>query len=318
MFFESFRITSVAVFQILLVAGMGYFLVKKGILSQEGIDTLSKFVVEVALPIMIFCQLIRDFRFDLYPNWWAFPLLSLFITIAGLAIGAIFVGFIKGPHHKMQFLSLTAFQNSGYLPLALISAILPKDIADVALVYLFLFLLGFNLIVWSFGVYMLSFHKSRKFEFGTLFSPPVIAVLASLLVIFFGWQKFIPGVLLKPLNMVGNCTVPLAMMVVGGSLAAVRLHQIDKKAMFLMILSRLLILPGIGLLFIMKLNVSALIGFIILMELAVPSATSLSVITRHYKNEDLLISQGVFFGHLASLVTLPLFLSVYLSMVKLI
>jgi len=54
------------------------------------------------------------------------------------------------------------------------------------------------------------------------------------------------------------------------------------------------------------------------MQLAVPPATSLSVIVRHYKKEDLLISQGIFFGHIVSLVTLPLFLSLYfmISMLK--
>ncbi|MBU1726210.1 MAG: AEC family transporter [Candidatus Omnitrophica bacterium] len=315
MFLESFKITGVAVAQILLVAVIGYFLVKRGILGQAGLDTLSRLVVEVTLPILIFCQLMQDFRFDLYPNWWVFPLLSLAITIAGLLAGIFFVGFIKGSHHKVQFLSLTTFQNSGYLPLALIAAILPKEKADTALVYLFLFLLGFNLIVWSLGVYMLSFHKSKKFDFGTIFSPPVVAVSLSLMIIFLGWHKFVPDALIKPLAMVGDCTLPLAMIVVGGSLAAVRLVHINIRAMSLMVLSRLIILPAIGLWLILEFKMPELLGFLILIELAVPSATSLTVITRHYKNEDLLISQGVFFGHLASLVTLPLFLSIYLALV---
>jgi predicted permease len=59
-------------------------------------------------------------------------------------------------------------------------------------------------------------------------------------------------------------------------------------------------------------------GLLVLMQLAMPPATSLSVITRHYKKEDLLISQGVFFGHIASVITIAIFLSLYftLSVVK--
>jgi len=53
------------------------------------------------------------------------------------------------------------------------------------------------------------------------------------------------------------------------------------------------------------------------MQLAMPSATSLSVIIRHYNKEDALISQGVFFSHIISLITIPLFLGLYLSLVVL-
>jgi predicted permease len=315
MFWESFKTTSLAMAQIFILGAIGYFLFKKGLLKEAGLDILSRLVVEITLPLLIFCQLIKDFRFDLYSNWWIFPLLSLIITIAGLLLGFIFVGFIKGRQHKLQFLSLTAFQNSGYLPLALIVALMPKEQMDTMLVYLFLFLLGFNLVVWSFGVYMLSLHESRRFEMGSLFSPPVIATLISLAIIFFNLNQFIPQAILKPLRMVGDCTLPLAMFVVGGSLALIHLKQINKKAIFLIILVKLVILPVLGLWLILKFRIPQLLALLIIVELAVPPATSLSVITRHYKKEDLLISQGVFFGHLISLITLPLFLSLYFTLV---
>jgi len=52
--------------------------------------------------------------------------------------------------------------------------------------------------------------------------------------------------------------------------------------------------------------------------LAMPPATSLSVVTANYKKEDLLISQGIFIGHIVSIFTIPLFLSLYfiLSVIK--
>jgi predicted permease len=162
---------------------------------------------------------------------------------------------------------------------------------------------------------MLSFHERKKFEMGSLFSPPVIATLVSLVIVFFGLNKFIPDTVLKPLRMVGDCTLPLAMFVVGGSLASIHLRHVDKKAVFFMVLAKLIILPVLGLWLIVKFKLPELIGLLIIMQLAVPPATSLSVITRHYKKEDLLISQGVFFGHLLSIITLPLFLSLYFMLI---
>ncbi|MCX5714222.1 MAG: AEC family transporter [Candidatus Omnitrophica bacterium] len=312
MFLESFKITGLAVAQIFLLGATGYFLVKSSVLGEDCLDTLSRLAMEVTLPALIFCQLIKEFRFDIYPNWWIFPLLSVVITLAALAVGYLFTGFIKGAQHKVQFLSLVTFQNSGYLPLVLIAALLPQVKADTMFIYLFLFLIGFNLLVFPLGVYILSFHENKRFPLGALFSPPVIASILGLVVVFFGVNRFFPEVVMKPLRMIGDCTLPLAMFVVGGSLAVVRLKHIDLKTMSLVILVKLVILPLLGLALVAKLQLPELIGLLIILELAVPPATTLSIITRNYKKDDLLISQGIFFGHIVSLFTLPIFLSLYL------
>jgi len=315
MFLESFQIAGLAVCQIFLLGAVGYFLVKRNILGPEGLDALSRLAIEVTLPILIFCQLIQDFKFTLYPNWWIFPLISIVITAIGSVVGFLFSGFIKGTQQKLQFLSLVTFQNSGYLPLALVAALLTQDKLNSMFIYIFLFLLGFNLVIWSLGIYMLTFHKNKRFELGSLFSPPVIATLFSLLFIFLGLKNIVPEFIFKPLKMTGDCTLPLAMFVVGGNLASIRLGRIDKKAISLMIMAKLCILPLLGLGFMLKFKLPELMGLLVLLQLAMPPATSLSVITRHYKKEDLLISQGIFFGHIASLITIPVFLSLYFMLV---
>jgi predicted permease len=205
----------------------------------------------------------------------------------------------------------------------LVAALLPDDKIGSMFIYIFLFLLGFNLVMWSVGVYMLRVGKTKEFfqedimrqkgqnKLGSLFSPPVIAVIFSLVFIFFNLNKFFPQVLFKPLRMVGDCTLPLAMFIVGGNLAEIHLSNINKKAIILIVLAKLIILPLFGLLFITRFNFSELIGLLILLELSMPPATSLSLIIRHYKKQDLLISQGIFFGHIASIITIPLFLSLY-------
>ncbi len=317
MFLESFRITSLAVSQIFILGAIGFFLIKRNILKELGLDALSRLVIEVTLPILIFCQLVKDFSFSLYPDWWIFPLISIGVTAAGLLVGAFLSVFIKGSQNKLQFLGLVVFQNSGYLPLALVAALLSKEKMDSMFIYIFLFLLGFNLIIWSLGVHILTFARAKKFELGSLFSPPVAATIFSLLFIYFGLSKSVPDFILKPLKMAGDCTLPLALMVVGGSLAQIRLKHIDKKAMFFILLAKLIILPLLGIWLIAVFKLPELIGLLIIMQLSMPSAVTLSVIIRHYKKEDLIISQGIFFSHILSIITLPLFLSLYFSITML-
>lgn len=318
MFIESFKVTFSAAAQIFVVVAIGFFLVRKGILKGEGLDAVSRLVIEVTLPLLIFSQLAKDFSFTIYQNWWIFPLLSLAITLAGLVLGGIFCVFIKAGQYRLQFVNLVTFQNSGYMPLALAAALLPKEKADIMFIYIFLFLLGFNLVMWSLGVYALTFTRLKKFELGSIFSPPVIAAIAGLVLIALGAQKFIPPTLLKPLKMFGGCTLPLALLVVGGNLAQIKPGRINKGAVMLAALAKLVILPLLGLTVILKLKLPELLGLLLLIELAAPSAMSLSMIIRHYKKEDLLISQGILASHALSLITIPLFLSLYftLSVVK--
>jgi predicted permease len=178
-------------------------------------------------------------------------------------------------------------------------------------IYLFLFLIGFNAVIFSFGVHLISFCDDRKFELKSFFSPPVIAMSFSLLLIYLQAHKFIPESLRVPLRSIGDCTLPLAMLVVGGMLARIDIGKVQKGPLALAILLKLVVLPLVGLLVCLKLGLPELFSLLIIIELAVPSATTLSILVRHFKKEDLLISQGIFFSHLFSIVTIPLFLTFY-------
>jgi hypothetical protein len=318
MLLESFKITAVGVGQSFILGAVGYFLIKRRILHEEGLNALSRLVIEITMPALIFGTLIKKFDFILYPDWWFYPLLSICITLAGFGVGLFFLGAIRGTQEKLQFLSLNAFQNSGYLPLVLVASILTQAQAQEMFIYLFLFLLGFNLLMFSFGVYLLTFTKEKEFDWNKLFNPAVIATFAGLIAVFLGIHKFIPESVLKPLQMAGDCTLPLAMFVVGGNIASIRLIKISKKPIALLILGKLVILPALGVWFVYQIRLPWMLGLLVIMELAMPPATTLSVILSQHKKQDCLISQGIFFGHIVSLITIPLFLSLYfmISMVK--
>ncbi len=321
----SFKTTFEGTLQIFLLGGIGFLLVRKRFIPEEGLNLLSRLVIEVTLPLLIFSQLIGRFSFSAFPNWWVFPILSLIITASGFVVGKIVLMLHKNLLYKKEFLSLLGFQNSGYLPLILVATILPSNQKEIMFNYLFLFLLGFNLVIWSFGVWFLknslsaetkapedvSCRSIKNFEFGSLLSPPVLATLISLFLIFMGLSKFIPQLMIKPLKMIGECTLPLAMLVVGGNLAQIKIFKLDKTAVLALVVMKLIFLPVITLLILFSLKVNPLIGLLILLQAAMPSATSLSLIARRYRLEEEFINQGIFLTHIISLITIPFFLGLY-------
>src|SRR3989338_8407792 len=125
--FVYFKSITNAMVQIFFLGMIGFLLAKKRMLSKEGLTGLAFFLIEVTLPSLIFCQMVRRFSFSLYPNWWLFIFLSLGITTLGLSMGYIFGLSIKDNLLKKEFISLVTFQNSGYLPLTLVGWILPRE-----------------------------------------------------------------------------------------------------------------------------------------------------------------------------------------------
>jgi predicted permease len=214
---------------------------------------------------------------------------------------------------RVQFMNLVGFQNSGYLPLALFSAVAPLDMRGSILIYLFLFLTGFNLAMFSVGTCLLTTTCRRGFDIKSMLNPPVVATILGLLLVLIGVNRMIPSFLMKSVKMVGDCTLPLALFVVGGNLALIKLEKIYTKELGLLIAAKLVVLPLMGLLIIKVFGISPMIGLLVLVQLAVPPAVTLSALVRQYKQEDVLISQGIFLGHLVSLITIPVFLSVYFT-----
>jgi predicted permease len=71
------------------------------------------------------------------------------------------------------------------------------------------------------------------------------------------------------------------------------------------------LLPLIAFVVILFWRPNPLIGFLIIAQAAMPSATSLSLIARHYQVKEGMINQGILFSHLVSIITIPLFLFLF-------
>jgi len=300
--------------EIFLLASCGFVLVKRKFINEQGVRLLTKLLVEFILPLFIFTKIVSSFSFSLYPDWWIFPILSIAINVIGFLVGTAWFGFFKftiSKQDKRQLISLIGFQNSGYIPLILVATLLSGFQAQEMFIYIFLFLLGFNLLIWSFGVWFLTGKSIKHFELGSVFSPPVVATLLSLIVMALGIDKFIPEFIFRPAKMIGDCMLPLSAIVVGGNLALVSIRDVKKVPIANVVFVKLILLPIMALVVLRWLRPEYLIGLLIILETAVPSATSLSLITRHYHLDDKFVSHGLFFTHLASIFTIPLWLIIY-------
>lgn len=312
----SFQTTVLATIQILLMGACGFVLVKKLVINEQGLDLLTRLLIVFLLPQFMFYHFTQNFCYDLYPNWWLFPLIGFIIILCGWLISLVMFQLFPFLEHKREFMALVIFQNSGYIPLVLAATLFSGEQAERLYVYIFLLLIGFNLGMWSLGVWLLIRGSGKKFKIKSLLNPPIVAMIFSLVFIACGLAKFLPQTLLRPMKMFSDCVLPLAMIIVGGSLARIRLGDINHREVAAIVIAKLVVFPVLALIVIKVFKIDFLLGFLIMMEAVVPSAVTLSVIARHYNIQEKLISQGIFFTHVVSIVTIPVFLMIYVNIVR--
>ncbi len=314
MFLEAFRTTYGSILELVLLGAVGFFIVKRRIVAEAGVKVLSDLVIGLFLPCLMFSEITKRFSFEIYPDWWVFPLYSVLITFVGYTLGALVLAADKSlQKNSGEFLGVTSFQNSGYLPLPLVAALLPPGTAQEMFILIFLFLLGFNMTIFSVGVMMLgSTEKEKRFDYRHIFNAPVLATIAALCIVFFNIGAVLPIVLTRPIEILGRCAIPLSILVVGANLAALKPNQpADIKPIGLSLLVKLIALPLVFLGFVAIAHPKPLVGLLLILQAAMPPAALLSVIAKNQGGGGRLVNQAIFYGHILSILTIPFFLALY-------
>ncbi|MFC1709226.1 AEC family transporter [Candidatus Omnitrophota bacterium] len=309
----AFKITAFAMFQIFILGLIGYLLTRKKVISEDNLKFLAKLVINLFFPCFVFVKLVSNFDFKSYPNWWVFPLISFFVTGGSFLVARLFVKLDKNLEKlKREFISLVTFQNGGYLPLILVALLLPAGRREEIFIYIFLFLLGFNAIWWSVGVWHLTKGHESKFDLKSIFNPPVIAIVAALLLTAVGLDRIIPHFLTGTMEMIGDCALPLAIITVGANLALIDVSGTNHSRYIIqIILAKLLFMPLLFLGVILLIRPSYSIALLILLESTMPSAVTQSIVMRHYDKKDNIVSLAIFWTHVVCLLTIPVFLILF-------
>lgn len=298
------------------MGAVGYYVIRQRIVSEAILNALNDLIVYLFLPCLILYDFFDKFSFAAYGKWWIFPLLGVVVSLTGLVVGGAVSSLISSKEKRNQFLSLCAFQNSGYIPLLIVQSILKPQDAQEMYMYIFLFLVGFNFLIWSLGAKLISGEERSILSLKDFYNPPILATIVALVMIYFRMHHFIPLVVLDSLGSFGSCMMPLAILVVGGSLATIKLDERQYfKDVILAVGTKLFIFPALVLAGLVFFKVQSLLGLLLIIEAAVPSAVTLTVVAKYYHKDETFINQTIFYSHIVGLVTLPLFLILYQRMV---
>ena len=305
---------SFAILKLCLIALFGFFLCKKEVLDRRALDFLMVFVINFTIPCLFFSRLIENASIVTSYSLWSFIILSVSIFFLGYTLSAL-ASLKKKEGIRREFISMASFQNAGYLPMNIAFFLFAPALRDKFLVYIILYLLGFNVLMWSIGSFFIFKKKDERFSFKSIFTPPIVSTILGLFFIYTNTARIIPLLILDPIRMIGNTSFVLSMIILGGWLARIDVKGLLNRIIVIgqVSLLKLIVMPCLFLLLIITMKWYSFLGLFILMEASMPSAVSLPIVALLRGADSEFISHGVFLSHLFSIFTIPLWLGIFLK-----
>jgi malate permease and related proteins len=321
----TFGTTFLSMLKILFIILIAGGCVRKSIITQDHLAGLSTATVEVFLPCLIFTNILFGLKPDEFDIWWVIPVVAIIMTGVGFALVALF--FFRELPAKMNMLPIGFIHNSGYLVLP-IGAVLYKDQFELFSVYVFLFILGQNPIMWSVGKYLATADPTSRGSWKDLVTTPLMAILLSLVITLSGVRsliimpesemhflvKMING-LLEAMKLLGEATVPVALFVLGGMLGGIsfkiRPYVWDTVRVLTV---KLIFIPLVTLWVLHYFKVGdayALLAVFLVIQAAAAPAVSIMLQIKRYGGDEQKVGSILLVSYAACMVTLPLWVAVW-------
>lgn len=313
----SFYTIAIAIAKLSLLALTGYVLYHVKLISSDFVDGLGKVLVKLLFPALIVFKIVSNFSPAEYPFWWTLPLSAIAFALVGMALGWLAMKLLGRFESPREFMCACGFQNCGYLPMNLIVFAFSGALADRLLVHVFLFCMGFDLITWSLVPLFLTGKIKSDFKVSALFSVPVLATIFSILWVFVFGKGTMPDIVLDPVGQIGRAAFPMAMFVLGAYLHKYKAFVPKEKTPLAALAAvKLIALPAIVLAALTVLPLNTELKFFLFLQSMLPTAVAMVIIGSYTGSDNKFLSSAIFYTHIISIVTMPVWFAVFGYFVK--
>lgn len=306
-----------SVVTVLLMIALGFGLAKRRWFDAASQVLISRLVVGVALPAYMVANLMggydRERLLSMLPGLGV-PFAVMLVCCAAGSLAAIALRLPR--QRRGTFTSMFALSNTIFIGLP-VNLVL---FGEASLPYVLLYYIANTTLFWTVGVYGIARDGAvrgggpapRLFSRESLarvLSPPLVAFLASCLLILAGLR--IPSFLIELCRSVGSMTTPLSMIFIGITIAAVDWKTVRPSLdMALLLLGRFVFSPLVLLLSVHGLALPELMKKVFLMQAAMPAMTQTPILAGAYGADREYAALLTSMSTIASLVTIPLWMTV--------
>lgn len=279
---------------------LGYVIYKKGWIDSVGTKQISNLLIMVIAPIIMINTFQREFSFELLKQLGLTFIFSFISMIIGFIIAKII---FKKDQGLEQF--ATTFSNAGFIGIPLVQSILGNE----SVFYLSAYLVCFNVLNWTYGIYLLTGKKEAISLKQAMVNPATIASIIGIFLFVFSVK--LPSVILNTFNSIGNINTPLAMIVLGVYIAQCNIKTVfnDYRVYFTSFIS-LVIIP-IVMVFALLLIPEKYneIKTVILIATSAPVGVSVAIFAQQYGSDYEYGSRIISLSTFLSLITIPIIIT---------
>lgn len=274
---------------------------KCGIFNDESNKRISALVLNVANPALVLSSGINqesaiggmEFVKTFVLAWAMFGVLMVIAYFVPIILKA------EASEYGI-YRTMTIFSNVGFMGFPVIAALF----GTVALLYASLFLIPFNVLIYTYGISVMKGEKTG-FQLRKILN---VGVVSCVITLFIYLTKLpIPSVIENAVDSVSGLAAPLSMMIIGDSLTKVNLKKLFCNARMLVFSGiKLLVIPLVGVSVIKLLGLNPMLTGVCMVMLSTPVGSMNAMLAQQYGGDYELASQGVTITTLLAVITMPL------------
>ncbi len=310
------------VIPLFLIMAVGAAVRRIGILNEQADQSMLSLCVHLLLPCLILDHVIASEALRQPGNLLLSPLVGFGATAGSLVVAGLAARLWRlQPNPARTFRYVTGIYNYGYIPVPLVATLYGSN----ALAVLFLYNLGTETAFWTVGFARFMGHSPLR-DWRRTLTTPVRAIIigvainlvtaqfglrlddATLAAAAWGWPV---KVILDVIHLIGLCSIPVALIVIGATMADFW-NEFKATAhtgvMALAVVVRNLLCPLGMVLLAMALPVSRELKETLVVQAAMPAGVFTLLLTRHNGGSVPVALQVIFSTSAAAIITLPLWI----------
>ena len=292
--------------QMLMIFGIvlvGLFAAKRNLWAGELDRKLSVFIMNISMPALILASVMgKDLAFE-NSELIALGVVAVVNYVVLIGLAYLIPHLFKVNKARLGICRfMLAFGNVSFIGYPVCDAVFGSKAVFCASVLN----IPFNLLVFTIGVSFINGGKAKS-----AFSPKLIlspCVIASLIAVVIAVARIqMPTPVGQWFHLLGDLTTPCALLIIGSSLSHIPVRDMfGNRFVYSMTVLRLIILPLAvgGVLALMGVN--PFVSDVAVVLSAMPVATNGIMLCLQYGKDERVMTQGLFFTTLMSVVTIPL------------
>lgn len=278
------------------LSALGFAANKLKIMDEASNNHFSKLIVNITIPALIISSSLNSMEAGIVQVLNVLGVAALMFIVTSILSRYL----VKWLRMERTVELMLNYSNLGFMGMPIVTGIY----GETGVFYVSLFMMIFNVSLFTHGIRIFNSNKNSHLSLKQSLNAGSISAFIAIILFFL--KIPIPGMISDLLQMVGSITTPLAMIIIGSTLAQIRLKEFyDIRKLSIYVLLKMVLYPVLVYAILTMIIRDPMIVNIATILWALPSAGNVSMVCTEYEGNTELVTKGIFLTTIASIITLP-------------